>query len=50
MKLKKEHKSAFEEKLEKLSEMGFNDRDRNIAILIEKDGDILNTVRTLLAN
>jgi len=30
--------------------MGFNDRDRNIAILIEKEGDILNTVRTLLAN
>jgi len=34
--IKKEPKSAFEEKLEKLSEMGFNDRDRNIAILIEK--------------
>jgi len=43
-------KSPFQEKLEKLEEMGFNDREKNIAILIEKEGDVLNAVRALLAN
>jgi len=43
-------KSPFQEKLEKLEEMGFTDREKNIAMLIEKEGDLLNTVRALLAN
>jgi len=43
-------KSPFQEKLEKLEEMGFTDREKNIAILIEKEGDVLNAVRALLAN
>jgi len=38
----------FQEKLDKLNEMGFTDRQKNIDILIEKDGDLLNTVRALL--
>lgn len=43
-------RSPFEEKLVQLGEMGFNDKDLNIRLLVQYKGDMLQTVRHLLDN
>jgi len=40
--------SPFEKKVRQLSEMGFNDKMRNIQLLLQNNGDMLETVKSLL--
>jgi len=41
--------SSFSRSLKQLEDMGFLDRDRNIAVLVQNRGNVVNAVRDLLA-
>jgi len=45
----KKEGSSFSKGLKQLEEMGFLDRDRNIAVLVQNRGNVVNAVRDLLA-